>query len=86
MGHRAWYEGSSDPLDNTVDVGRENQYEPDQVADPREPVRKAIANLAEFSAYNPEQIMIECEEQDKLLGTPKGTSLCIFLESLKRSH
>lgn len=86
MGHRAWYEGSSDPLDNAVDVGRENQYEPDQVADPREPIRKAIANLAEFSVYDPEQIMLECEQQDEMLGMAKGTALSLFLESVKITH
>lgn len=83
---RRWYDGSSDPLDNAVDVGPSNQYEPDQEPDPLQPLRKVVAQHAEFACQDPEQIMIECETQDELLNLPKGSTLQLFIESISSTH
>lgn len=81
-----WYEGGMDPLDNVVDVGPENEYEPDQEANPREPWRKAVHGAVEFAAYDPEQIMQECEEQDEMLGLKRGTTMAMLLDAIKSTH
>lgn len=81
-----WYEGTQDPLDMVVDLGPNNEYEPDQAPDPLNPLRRAIAGAVEFSAQDPEQIMIECETQDEMLNLPKGSTLKLFLESIKQTH
>lgn len=85
MERMRWYEGGGqDALDHAVDVGPENQYEPDQEPDPRRcMIRKAIAGHMEFSAQDPATIVEECEEQDRMLGLPRGSSLELFLASLK---
>lgn len=93
MGARPWYEGSNDPVDNVVDVGPNNEYEPDQssnsrasTADGPAKARKVIDRCVEFAAHDPADIMQECEEQDEMLGLEKGTTLAMFLTSINHTH
>lgn len=80
---RQWYDGGgTDALDHAIDVGPENQFEPDLEPDPLRPLRRVIAGHAEFSARDPAEIYEECEEQDQLLGLAKGSTLQLFLEAL----
>lgn len=84
--YRPWYEGGCDALDLAVDVGPENQYDPDPVPDPQNLLRKTVAAHVEFAAMDPEQILIECEEQDEMLGLQKGTTLKMFLDATNSTH
>lgn len=86
MGRRAWYEGGCDALDLTVDIGPENQYEPDIVPNPSEPWRKCIEATVEFAARDPLEVKLECEQQDEMLGLPQGTTLRMLLDAFRSTH
>lgn len=55
----AFYEGTSDPLDQAVDIGPDNNF----------------ADWFASQAPSPEQLLIACEEADEAEGCVCGTHL-----------
>ncbi len=56
---RAWFDGTADPLDNSVDLGPGNNF----------------AEWMPGPAPSPEQLLICCEEQDQAEGCACGAHL-----------
>lgn len=56
---RAWYEGSSDPVNQAVDVGTDNNF----------------ADWFPGGEPSPEALLQRCEEQDEAEGCIRGTHL-----------